>query len=245
MPNITLLVNDDQPSLVQNAGMAQNQWIEQRLKELEGRNKAGLAKALGLPAPRISDIIKGRRGINALESKRIADYLQMNIADVVDNLEGRPSVGGAPAPVKIPVVGSVAAGVWREALEVPEYDWEYVPAILNPKLESLPSFALRVSGASMDKVFPNGTILICIKFFDMELISRGPETGDYVIVQQRNSNGLVEATCKQLEVEDGQAWLWPRSTRPEFQTPIKVEDNGEEDSVLLHALVVGYHGTLV
>lgn len=139
----------------------------------------------------------------------------------------------------VPIIGEVQAGSWREAVELPPEEWRYVPAQADPRYPGVPRFALVLRGPSMDKLYPDGTVLICVKLIDL---GRDPVPGEKVICQRRDLAGLMEATVKELVAEkDGSFWLWPRSNHPAHQQPIplvKPSDGDDNDDVRLVALVV-------
>ena len=54
-------------------------WIEQRLDELDGLSKTGLAKAMGVAPARITEIIKGTRKIQSGELTAMSAYLQLPV----------------------------------------------------------------------------------------------------------------------------------------------------------------------
>jgi hypothetical protein len=99
-------------------------------------------------------------------------------------------------------------------------------------------FGLEVKGHSMNKVFSAGTVLICAKFMDL---NDEPRAGDYIVVHRRGRDGLIEATVKEYDRDrDGRAWAWPRSTEPEFQSPIRLDVASDGvDEVVAFAPVVG------
>jgi hypothetical protein len=69
-------------------------WLEQRLKELPGRkNKAGAAKAINVPASRISEIVKGKRKIQQDEWENLAKYLEWSVADLMTAARRIPDSG--------------------------------------------------------------------------------------------------------------------------------------------------------
>lgn len=110
---------------------------------------------------------------------------------------------------RVPLISWVQAGAFSEAVDLlqPGFAEEMVDTTVRARSHT---FALRVSGDSMDPDFPEGTILIV----EPELEAHA---GDYVIVK----NGAEEATFKQL-VKDGADWyLKPLNTR----YPIKAWDN--------------------
>ncbi len=125
--------------------------------------------------------------------------------------------------ITIRVRGAVQAGHWAEAMEWPVDDWQKVSL---PRPDGHRSyFGLRVRGPSMNQVYPDGTILVCVPFHDYD---HGLEDGDHVIVQRWQS-GQVEATVKELRHgPEGAVWLWPRSDHPEHQAPIALPHNGQD-----------------
>lgn len=138
----------------------------------------------------------------------------------------------------VPVVGEIMAGLFREAIRVDDLS----PSINigpEPRYSGFPRFALRVRGPSMNLLYPDGSFVVCIEFADL---GRDPKHGERVIVYRINSDGLIEATCKEFVVDgNGAAWLWPRSSDPHFQTPWPLSNGHPADieSVSVHALVIG------
>ncbi len=142
-------------------------------------------------------------------------------------------------PFQIRVVGSVEAGAWREAIELPESD-QYVIALPRPSASSADrAFGLTVRGTSMNKEYQEGDTLICVRLYDMH---RDLRNGDHVIAVRKNG-AEIEATCKELVIEDGKPWLWPRSTDPRHQQPIqgfRAEDEFDDcESAEIYAVVIG------
>lgn len=103
----------------------------------------------------------------------------------------------------------------------------------NERFPDCPKFALRVVGDSMNVVAPNGSTVVCVKLIDA---GYHPVNGDIVVVIHRTPDGFQEATLKEYVEAGGQVYLWPRSTNPNFQTPIKFEDHGEDDQTLIYAV---------
>jgi phage repressor protein C with HTH and peptisase S24 domain len=117
---------------------------------------------------------------------------------------------------RVPVRGVVQAGAWSEiGVEEAPVDWTYFEA---KEYQRAQLFALDVRGPSMNRIFPDGSRVICALPHEA-----GVRDGDYVAVR-RSRGGLVETTLKQLVVErDGEIMLYPRSTDPGHQTPLKLE----------------------
>lgn len=128
-------------------------------------------------------------------------------------------VEAEPAPTKetLIVSASVAAGVWREHVEWPpeeRYPLEVGPSPV-PKAER---FAVRMEGYSMDRTIPPGSDLECLR---VQFGAVEPQPGDLVIVE-RQVHDLTEMTCKRLDIEDGEWVLRGESSKPEFETPIRL-----------------------
>jgi SOS-response transcriptional repressor LexA len=213
-----------------------NQWLKDRLAELRpgGKSAAGLAKALGLAKPRISEIISGNRNVQSSEITRMATYLEWPEPVLLDHIAPGTRRAGSPIatprlqPVKI--IGFVQAGVWRESVECPVDEQSYVYADIDHPLAGINLFALRVIGPSMNRLYPEGTVLICAKAGEFgEGFAFRSE--DKVIVQRRNQDGLFETTVKEYVIQpDGRRFLWPRSDDPDHQQPWPVPDGEPDDA---------------
>ena len=153
--------------------------------------------------------------------RKIADALQLNpdsllaLAAQIDALQ--PSSEDVHLR-SIHVKGAVQAGVWHEAVEWPASDWFSISVPADDRFNGVERFGLQVRGASMDRVYPDGTIVIVVRYGD---IGRLPTPGERVVVLRRShQSGEFEATLKEYEIDrQGRQVLWPRSTDPEFQTP--------------------------
>jgi len=139
----------------------------------------------------------------------------------------------------INVIGHVQAGFWAEALEWSEDDQYGIAVPPHPLHGNLRQFGLEVRGPSMNRHFPDGSVVVCVPY---DSLARMPEPGERVIVQRWRSDGLVETTIKEYALDiDGQVWLWPRSLDPRYQQPIKVngpDDDSTVERVEITALVI-------
>lgn len=130
-----------------------------------------------------------------------------------------PAAGSPPQLVRVPVKGMVQAGLWRDAIEWPQEDWYSIVAPADDRHPGAERFGLVVRGTSMDRLYPEGTIVLAVKFGDL---ARTPKPGERVVVLRRDRRtGDYEATLKEYDLDDkGRHILWPRSNDPEFQSPI-------------------------
>lgn len=182
---------------------------------------------------------------------------------------GAAGVDGAPQSVKLDQVfvrGAVQAGLWQEAIEWNADDWYPVSIPRDEQYRSIEHFGLEVRGTSMNHRYPPGTVLVCIKFRD---IDDTPRDGDDVICLRRSRTGEYEATVKEYRRDGDRHVLWPRSHDPEHQQPIILHapprvgaypldpdgiaqadlngddtDDGGEPDLVISALVVQYIRTL-
>lgn len=101
---------------------------------------ASIAKLLGIPPSRVTEIKKGGRRIQQDEMPILAEFFGMG------TVSDEPDSGNV---VWVPVIGIAAAGCWREAIEVPAY---LVPQLKRPGCNQ--AFAVQVDGDSMDLILP-------------------------------------------------------------------------------------------
>ena len=203
------------------------QWIQDRLKEL-GITQRKLAKELALKPHRITKIIKGERTIFLHEVPVLARILRIPVTDilkyfVVENLEVTPELENTSIIIR----GDVQAGEWKTAEELPYDDWEVltIPTSVSYK----PAYGLRVKGDSMDKIYPEGAILICSPYRNYE---KRIGDGDHVIVERISCDGLHEATVKELKIsDDGRIWLLPQSNNPEH-APLELKRTDSYDDYM-------------
>lgn len=124
--------------------------------------------------------------------------------------------------LEVPIIGTVKAGVWMEATQLPESEWAYMSLPADLRYPGVPRIAFKNEGDSMNKTFPDGSTLVCVRVADTE---EEPQHGHYVIVERENKDGLVEATCKRLMTQAGKPILMPESTNERHQ-PIPL--NGDK-----------------
>lgn len=167
----------------------------------------------------------------------------INIADV-EAFIGRPTPPIAPGlrikniSRKVPVVGDVAAGVWREAVPVTLNDVSEHLDIDVAGYERAQLRAMMVVGPSMDLFYPPGRYVVVAHPSEA-----GIRVGDHVIVE-RHRAGLVEITIKELTRDGDRIALWPRSSHEDYQAPIYLEDHGEHDQTapMIVGVVVADYG---
>ena len=139
----------------------------------------------------------------------------------------------------VSVVGAVEAGEWREALEWPDDEMYVISVPRDARFPDVRRFGLVVRGPSMNLLYPEGTLLVCAKFIDLDM---EPDSGVKVVAIRRDRHGLIEATVKEYLIDsDGSAWLWPRSNHPEHQSPRKaphISELNQDDEFIIWARVL-------
>lgn len=137
----------------------------------------------------------------------------------------------------VKAVGEVQAGAWKEAVEwdiEDQYDWPIPPTV--PQYDNMNVFIVR--GTSMNLIYPDGSAVLVAGTIANRL---HPQNDDIVLVQRVNDQGQHEASLKQYRVlPDGSKWLWPRSTDPEFQQPLKVESKNGHDVTITGIVVLDF-----
>lgn len=146
--------------------------------------------------------------------------------------------------------GQVQAGQWTQAIEWPKEEWIPVTIPEDPKYKNFPMCALAVKGDSMNRLYPDGSIVVAVNFCDL---GRNPENGECVVTIRRDPlTDCFEATLKIVQIhEDGSVLLWPKSNNPDFTRPLKLPklshkyqgndfdgDTSSTPDVLIQSLVI-------
>jgi len=183
-----------------------------------------LARRAGLPNANIFfNFFNGR---SASLSQATQDKILAALPGVTqEELTGRLSIDAphqasslwAMSPGKWPVLTCEAeAGVWRRSAKLPPGKWLTVPTPKDLPSPGPAAFAVRLKGAGADRLYPPGTIAVCVPLSELPVRS-----GCRVLVHCDDGR-RHELTLRELVLEEGKAWLWPRSSHPEHQVPIAV-----------------------
>lgn len=199
-------------------------------RKAAGLSQVVLAQRLGLPQSVISDWERDRLDSWRAHADRIALAL------------GKPR-GYFAAPQttalnvrEIPVIGEVQAGVFREAVEIPEEERIMLPMVNLSGYNQLQLFGLKVIGPSMDLHYPDGSYVIVASAADTDV-----RDGDKVVVY-RSQGELRETTIKQVEVEaDGRIALVPKSTHPDFQERIYLSPDEQDGPEIAYVVIASYN----
>ena len=210
--------------------------IAERLRE--ARLRAGYetaqaaADAFGWKIPAYRHHENGTRAFDKEAARRYARAFKVSASWLL----GIDASAVGAEPVLLPVSGKVAAGVWTDPVEQ-EDDGRRIMVPPSP-IPGARRFLLETQGLSMDREYPPGTILDCISIFDLGI---EPQTGDDVIVERTREDGRRECTVKRYHrTDDGEGWLMPQSTQPEFQEPIIVGRAGDGADSAVTVQITGF-----
>lgn len=192
------------------------------LRERLGIDQRELADKIGVNQSTVSKYELGKQEPKREPNMKLAELAGVPFGEWV----GVEPVTARDVRAKtVQVVGELCAGQWREAIEWDHDDQYSVPALLDPDMPGYQLNGYVVRGTSMNQYYPDGSIV-----FAAATISNGlqPANGDHVLVSRRNREGMYEASLKEYVVNaDGSKWLWPRSTDPEHQAPLRLEGSEE------------------
>jgi SOS-response transcriptional repressor LexA len=189
-------------------------WLRKELKK-PGRSQSALARFLGLDASSVNRMTHGTRQIKASEADKIRLYLVST---------GGGELSHIPAGEiarHIPVLGTVEAGAWREVANDEVIEPFSIP-VVEHRIFDGETFALKVSGPSMNLHYPDGSFVLVRPW------AGGPlPFGKRIVVRRIRPDGLYETTIKELTRNSrGESELWPRSADPRHQTAVPFDGDG-------------------
>lgn len=210
-----------------------------KAREAAGFDSASdAARALGVPEPTYIGHENGQRGFTSASAEHYARKFKVSLDWLItgrgDNLQ-------APAREEIkntiPIVGTVAAGMWQETDDSAGEPQGYIPLMPGLKHPVECYFVLRVHGDSMNKLFPASSLLICL---DIAMSGIQILNEDVVIVEQRRQQeGIREVSAKRVHFSNGSIELWPESTNPKYSKPLIISRTDVDDAVHILARVEG------
>jgi SOS-response transcriptional repressor LexA len=176
-----------------------NQWVAAALKK-GGMSQAELAR-------RLSDEL--RREIDRAAVNKMVGGTRDVAADemlAIEEITGF-SVPSANAPVQVPLLDWVTAGKLAEPRsQIPVED---VPLLAFADLGQGQFFALRVVGTSMDRVSPDGSVIV------VNRADRTPVNGAYYVFWERNE-GTTYKRWQGAEPPYLEPYSWDGSHKPIF-----------------------------
>jgi SOS-response transcriptional repressor LexA len=199
-----------------------------QIRAEKGMNSTQLGKLVGTTHATISRLETGEMQLTQQWAERIAKALDVHLAEIFGDIVPARTTG-------LPVLGEVAAGVWREAELTDAPKDSPLPIGSDPAYPNVRQFALRVAGESMNRIVQDGAYIVCVSWADL---GRPPRESDLVVVERRR-DGLVETTVKRIRTIDQQVCLVPDSDNQRWQKPIPLGGGLDGDEIAIVALVVG------
>ena len=156
-------------------------------------SRTQFSESLDISYSTISDWVNGNAYPRIDKIEMMANYFGINKSDLVEE-----NYNNETSALKIPVLGSVAAGIPISAVE-DILDYEEVPISWQNQGEF---FALRIKGDSMEPRMESGDVVIVKQQSDAN-------SGDTVIALVNGD----DATCKRLEKTDNGIMLVSTNTK--------------------------------
>jgi len=181
------------------------------------------ARMKGLPADAGQALRKNVRTL--LESFRINSTSILNYSE-------RVMIVGTARADHWAVLGYPWPPRWSVADDPEEVNLTelWVPKSLVGAVDSaVHKYALRVKDPSFDRVYKDRSYVVAALYPGNYLL----RSGQKVVVRRVRPNDHAEISIKEIQLlNDGNAWLWPRSTSPEYQQPTKivVSPNADEEA---------------
>jgi SOS-response transcriptional repressor LexA len=211
------------------------------LLEAKGVSGNKLAAMIGTSRQTVSKLVNGKLGLSPEWAVKIGTALGVPPQSLLFDDTLSPTVAIREAPVR----GEVAAGRWFEHDDMDQGRFAPVPCVPGP-YGDCEQFAFRVAGTSMDKArIQDGDFVVCVPYWQ---VRASMLQGDLVVVEQRDGQ-RIERTVKELVVTRDGYELWPRSSDPKWQEPIRVPrkkdahtDGGLEIEIV--GLVIGRYAPM-
>lgn len=196
-------------------------------REAAGYDTASAAaEAMGTSVSTYLQHENGTRGYPATRAQRYARFFRTTPEWLLYGKGERPADSNESVINRVTrlvsVLGEVQAGAWTEVLD--ETSAEEVVPVYLAGFEGARLFALRIRGPSMDRFYPDGTMVIVCPAAEI-----GVREGDHVIVR-RKQGSLCETTVKEVAKDRDGIVLWPRSTDPAFQEPMRLVNRRNEEA---------------
>lgn len=212
-------------------------WIQRGL-EKPGKNKKGLAGALGVHPSQVTQLLKGKRRLNSAELSRVAEYTgepvplsETNHAAVLRNHipQQGATLGSALSVPLVRVLAVIAPSVWREAgVEVAITD--RVPATPDARVARLKQYACKIEAEP-------GRFAICVPYSDM----RGSAVEGDVVHVRRIRRGQHEDTLRTVRISPrGQVRLELEGAAGDGAIIYQPPTQKGAEAVEIRGLVVGY-----
>lgn len=183
-----------------------------------GLSLEALAELSGISISYLSRMEVGDRNVSVKNLSKLAKALGVGQGELIE-------LGTITGTVT--VMGHLQAGEWDESPQWPEDEWYEVSVPEHPAYKAVPRYGAVVRGQSMNRIYPEGTVLIWTALSDTGEEMRD---GSRYVVERKGLDGKYEMTVKTYRLApDGREWLVPESDDPAFQAPIPILGDATEE----------------
>ena len=203
----------------------------QEARKMRGLSQQDLADLMETSQAAVQRWESGARNPRVSTLKKIGDACNVSISFLL-GMTDNPSVHADIASVvpsremALPVFGRIAAGTPREALMQSDQTHDTPESLYAMHKRS---FWLIVSGNSMNRLFPDGSLVL----IDPELEVRNGDVGVVFV------NGY-DATLKRVYFDDGKIILHPESYDPEYKDTVIDKSDPDAPEVRIVGKAVSY-----
>lgn len=205
-------------------------------KLAEARDRAGLtqqqvADAIGVTLTGYQNYEYGKRDVRSSTLRKLSKVLNCSAMYLL-GLSEKPSVIGAEPSCsrQIPIVGRMAAGEAREAIEQCDRTHPIPDELYHGNEESV---WVEISGNSMNKLFPDGSLVLINMTSEVR-------NGDVAAVFVNGD----DVTIKRVFFEDHAIRLHPESYDPEYRDRVIDESDPDAPDVHIFGKAVAYTSPL-
>lgn len=205
-------------------------------KLAEMRSKAGLtqkqlAEKLGVTQQTVWYYENGKREMKSSVLIAVSKALGCTVSDLLGLTDRKGIVGAKHSGTKdIPIVGRMAAGEAREAIEQRDRTHPTCDELLDGNEDSV---WVEISGNSMNRLFPDGCLVLINKRDEVK-------NGDVAAVFVNGD----DVTIKRVYFEYGTVRLHPESYDPEYRDRVIDENDPDAPSVHFLGKAVTYQAPL-
>ena len=180
------------------------------VREKSGLTVTELAKRSGISVSYLSNLEQFKRKANLEVISILGSQLGVSASHLVDI---------STATTSVLVDSYVAAGKWRTTVEGIANGENYEVTIFETKnYPGVKRHACEVLGSSMNRIYPEGTVLVWVPFSD---IAEPLVPGRRYIVDRINGRREIERTARTfMRDANGGEWFLYESDDPEFQAPV-------------------------
>lgn len=195
------------------------------MRERAGMTQKQLAEALGITQQSVYYYESGDRDIKASILIDMSRILNCTVSDLL-GFSAATKNAAATDSVALPVFGRIAAGTPREALSQSS---EYQDTTVNLHASHPNAFWLVISGNSMNRLFPDGSLVL----IDPDEEVRNGDVGVVFV------NG-DDATIKRVYFEDDRVILHPESYDTGYKDRVIMCDDPDAPEVRVLGKAVAY-----